>query len=500
MRFAAGTGKSFIGALLTKILHDSTRKTILVVCYTNHALDQFLEDLLNVGIQSESLVRLGAKSTPRTKPLAISEQSTTFRRPKESWRAIDVLKSKIDLLRDRMEDAFAKYQSSAVQKDHLMQYLEFLPEDPAFYEAFLVPEASDGMARVGGKGRVVNRFYLLDRWAQGMNAGIFMAHVPEESRRVWSMPRPARLAELSRWRNEILKELVSNLNKIVQEYNDCVSQLDDLFSDKKPHIIKSKRIIGCTTTAAAMYVKELQAASPDVLLVEEAGEILESHILTALGPHTKQMILIGDHKQLRPKVNNYRLSVEKGEGYDLNRSLFERLVLKGFPHQILTKQHRMRPEISSFVREMTYPDLLDAPKTLNRPDLRGFQDNVVFVNHNHLEDDLPQVAELGDVGSSKQNSFEASMVLKCVRYLAQQGYGQDKIVVLTPYLGQLHLLRGLLSKDNDPILNDLDSYDLVRAGLLPAASARLSKRPIRLATIGKNAFFLRAISKSYAIG
>ncbi|PCH37262.1 hypothetical protein WOLCODRAFT_34503, partial [Wolfiporia cocos MD-104 SS10] len=45
-----GTGKSFIGALLAKILYDFTQNTILVVCYTNHALDQFLEDLLKSGI------------------------------------------------------------------------------------------------------------------------------------------------------------------------------------------------------------------------------------------------------------------------------------------------------------------------------------------------------------------------------------------------------------------------------------------------------------------
>jgi len=32
-----GTGKSFIGALITKVLHDFTEKIILVVTYTNHA-------------------------------------------------------------------------------------------------------------------------------------------------------------------------------------------------------------------------------------------------------------------------------------------------------------------------------------------------------------------------------------------------------------------------------------------------------------------------------
>ena len=45
-----------------------------------------------------------------------------------------------------------------------------------------------------------------------------------------------------------------------------------------------------------MFRNVLGAVSPDVVLVEEAGEILESHILTALTPKTKQLILIGDHK------------------------------------------------------------------------------------------------------------------------------------------------------------------------------------------------------------
>jgi superfamily I DNA and/or RNA helicase len=185
-------------------------------------------------------------------------------------------------------------------------------------------------------------------------------------------------------------------------------------------------------------------------------------------------------------VNHFLLTVEKGAGYDLNRSLFERLVLKGYPHETLCQQHRMRPEISALVRQLTYPELVDAPKTKNRPNLLGVRDNVVFINHDQPEDDDPQTADRRDASatSSKQNKHEVQIVLKIVRYLAQQGYGTEKIVILTPYLGQLRELREALKQDNDPILNDLDSYDLVRAGLLSVAAANVSKRPINLATIG----------------
>jgi superfamily I DNA and/or RNA helicase len=192
------------------------------------------------------------------------------------------------------------------------------------------------------------------------------------------------------------------------------------------------------------------------------------------------------HRQLRPKVNNYGLTVERGSGYNLNVSLFERLVLKGFPHETLQAQHRMRPEISALIRELTYPDLADAPSTKSRPDIRGLRDNIVFINHAHPEDEDTRLADRKDLGSktSKRNTHEAQMVLRIVRYLAQNGYGSEKLVVLTPYLGQLYNLQDVLKSENDPVLNDLDSFDLVKAGLMPAAAAKIGKNPLRLATIG----------------
>ena len=76
------------------------------------------------------------------------------------------------------------------------------------------------------------------------------------------------------------------------------------------------------------------------------------------------------------------------------------------------------------------------------------------------------------------------MVLRIVRYLAQNGYGSEKLVVLMLYLGQLYNLQNVLKLENDTVLNNLDSFDLVKAGLLPAAAAKIAKNLLRLATIG----------------
>lgn len=155
----------------------------------------------------------------------------------------------------------------------------------------------------------------------------------------------------------------------------------------------------------------------------------------------------------------------------------------------------MRPEISALVKELTYPELTDAPSTQNHPNVIGLQDNIVFIHHENLEGDDATIADRRAMAatSSKYNTFEVEMILKIVKYLGQQGYGTNDLVILTPYLGQLQKLRQALKKDNDPILNDLDSYDLIRAGLVNQAEAKLVKKPIRLATIGNFINFLRFV-------
>lgn len=53
-------GKTFIGAMVCDAIVRLSSETILCVCYTNHALDQFLEALLDKGITD--IVRIGSRS------------------------------------------------------------------------------------------------------------------------------------------------------------------------------------------------------------------------------------------------------------------------------------------------------------------------------------------------------------------------------------------------------------------------------------------------------
>ncbi|KAK8091502.1 ATPase [Apiospora hydei] len=480
-----GTGKSLVGSWIVKSLYDSSKDRILVISYTNHALDQFLEELMDANIPADQMVRLGSKCTDRTLGLLLSKQTSTYRRKADAWALIDKLKEEWSELHTQLQSRFSALVNSTVSFTAIMEHLEFSDDDSDFHQAFTIPSSDHDWRRVDKKGKGIQEDYLFRRWFNGENPGIFTQNVPPNCNKVWNMNRNKRTEYYHKWYKAINIEQIETIEEVARQMDSVHERVQEQLKERDIDTLRSKRIIGCTTTAAAMYTNVIRAASPEIVIVEEAGEIQEAHILTALAPSVKQLILIGDHKQLRPKINNYNLSVEKGDGYNLNMSMFERLIVHEHSFQTLMKQHRMHPSISLFPRALTYPGLLDGPQTADRPSILGLQDRVVFFNHEQPETTNSSVADKRDptVKASKENQFEAQMVVGIVRYLAQQGYGTRDMVILTPYLGQLRLLREALKNENDPVLNDLDSGELLRAGLITQAASKVGKKQIRLSTI-----------------
>lgn len=54
-----------------------------------------------------------------------------------------------------------------------------------------------------------------------------------------------------------------------------------------------------TTTGAAKYQDVLQQVEPPIVVVEEAAEVLEAHIVTSLSKGCQQLILIGSIFRLK---------------------------------------------------------------------------------------------------------------------------------------------------------------------------------------------------------
>lgn len=230
--------------------------------------------------------------------------------------------------------------------------------------------------------------------------------------------------------------------------------------------------------------------------------MLEAHNLTALLPSIEHCILIGDHLQLRPQVQDYNLSCAnpRGAEYSLDVSMFERLVKppqdesQRLPLSTLDTQRRMHPSISELIRRTLYPSLVDGGIVANYPEVLGMKKRLFWFQHTVPED---RAQRRDPTSKSHTNLFEVHMTVALVQHLVRQGtYGPDDIAVITPYLGQLQCLRRGMQNlfqisVGDRDLEELAALDADKASQEEASHARAPNalirttllKSIRLATV-----------------
>lgn len=241
------------------------------------------------------MIRLGGKFTERTRPFSL--QTIQSDSPSLLHLGYDPSVWSLRQTLERLDQDLCKVRKrySKINPSHgaIMQYLR--SNGKAYYDAFTLPSL-DGEV-VTKKGKKLGPYFLLNNWMRGWGPGPLKDHaVVKNAADIWSMRPHLRHAKLTEWKEAIVRSHVASIVNIVSRYNDIQSQLEAKESRGISRLLQSKRIIACTTTAAAKYRDQIKGSSPSVLLVEEAGEILESHILTALSPSIQKLILVGDHK------------------------------------------------------------------------------------------------------------------------------------------------------------------------------------------------------------
>ena len=237
------------------------------------------------------------------------------------------------------------------------------------------------------------------------------------------------------WEEQRFKYLQSENRNLVRDYTEKCKMLANLRQLEDGDTLEKADVIGMTTSGAAKYQHILHHIKPKIVIVEEAAEVLEAHIVSALSAGTQHLILIGDHKQLRPKPNEHVLATK----YNLSISLFERLVRKQMSQATLEIQHRMRPEIAQLVCPHVYEKLLNHESVQKYPDIQGISKNLFFVCHSEPESENPNLL-------SYKNDFEAKYIVGLCAHLLRLGYSPSQITILTPYVGQLLLLRDKMPK------------------------------------------------------
>ncbi|KAH6652046.1 P-loop containing nucleoside triphosphate hydrolase protein, partial [Truncatella angustata] len=297
------------------------------------------------------------------------------------------------------------------------------------------------------------------------------------------------LAELETAEPQKSAEITRAIHDLNQTFETHVKAVDATWSERKVNILRGYDVIGVTTSGLARFREFVGQLKSKVVICEEAGEVLESHTLGALMPHTQHLILIGDHQQLRPTTNNWAFQVANPDGriFSFDMSLFERLVKplllsdKRLPFDTLEVQRRMHPVISDLVRSTMYPKLQDAENVKRYPGLAGFKRRLFWFHHSKPEDgsNINRSNEF-----SFSNRFEIEVVKTVLSHLTRQNvYGDGEIAVLTPYAGQLRQLKIQLGTTYDISMNELDAAELERRNMMVKTGGYTGRRRIRVATV-----------------
>ena len=311
-----------------------------------------------------------------------------------------------------------------------------------------------------------------------------------------SMNKAERRLLYSFWVTEHAQILNDKHLQAVESYKEASEAVEKCKQEKKVRCLLQAQIIGCTTTGLARNLSILRKLRSKVVLVEEAAEVLEAHTLTAFLPSVEHAILIGDHEQLRPQINNYELQQDhpRGERYSLDVSLFERFVRPKYgapelPYCSLKTQRRMHPSISHLIRSTLYPQLEDHGSVSQYPEVEGMRNRLYWLHHVEPEDSADPASP---TNLSKSNQYEVEMVAALVTHLIRQGtYLSEDIAVLTPYLGQLRHIRQRLGSTYEIVIGEKDEEAMEAQGIrddttaeqLTQARKSSLLRALRLATV-----------------
>uniref|UniRef100_A0A1I8J2R6 Poly [ADP-ribose] polymerase n=1 Tax=Macrostomum lignano TaxID=282301 RepID=A0A1I8J2R6_9PLAT len=224
--------------------------------------------------------------------------------------------------------------------------------------------------------------------------------------------------------------VTSDPQSAINDFCSLAAMRRELRLRRTAALLRTKRIVGMTVTGASIQRDILRLVRPSLLVVEEAAEVGEPQLLACLSPSVQHLVLIGDHKQLRPPTESHRLA----RYFDLDVSMFERLINNGISYDQLALQNRMRPELSQFLRDI-YPGLKDnLPVVTKHQATPCVAKSAFFWDHSE--------PETGD--RSYINKEEAERCVALALFLISQGVAPSRITILAAYRSQTALISQLV--------------------------------------------------------
>uniref|UniRef100_A0A669PFN7 Helicase with zinc finger 2 n=1 Tax=Phasianus colchicus TaxID=9054 RepID=A0A669PFN7_PHACC len=203
-------------------------------------------------------------------------------------------------------------------------------------------------------------------------------------------------------------------------------------------------VILCTCSSAS--AKSLEKLNVKQILIDECAMSTEPETLIPLVSHVhaEKVVLLGDHKQLKPVVNN-----DFCKSLGMETSLFERYQKQAW---MLDTQYRMHKNICEFPSQEFYEHRLKTcPQLLRIPSVLYHKNNrccpIIFGHVEGKEQSLVISTEEGNE-NSKANPEEVEQAVRIAKQLTLDGtIRPESIAILSPYNAQVSEINKRLLKE-----------------------------------------------------
>ncbi|KAL4954088.1 P-loop containing nucleoside triphosphate hydrolase protein [Aspergillus filifer] len=479
-----GTGKTYVSVLALRIMLSNMKSDdppIIVASQTNHALDQLLTHISQF---EKQYVRLGARSSDpeikkrtlfavrRDEPapnLAGSSLGNPYKQSKILFKSISELLQPFNEANSHAPLSYKVFKQHGLLTAKQCEFLEhgakrwvnagdtndeadpmgawlgdqvlgfevrYTAENFGFigdevdleYEQLKELEAEQGL-NDDNEWEALQGIYVNLR--EGfIGKGGLQSRVPSQGNHLngedmWKIPVKHRGSVYNELRRQLKMKVLRDFRELLVHYAENCKNIQVGGWEKDHLILQNAKVIGMTTTGLSKYRALVSSLKPRTVLIEEAAEAIEGPIAVACLDSLQQLILVGDHQQLRGHCAVQDL---EGEPFNLDVSMFERLVRNGVRYVTLQRQRRMAPEIRQLLTPI-YGELQDHDSVKEREAVPGMGSFRSFLFSHEWSESFDDM-------SSKYNEKEAEMVVEFFVYLVINNVPVKNITVLTFYNGQ----------------------------------------------------------------
>lgn len=258
-----GTGKTRIGLALARALIAHGKAPLLCVCYTNHALHQFLENIIAAGVPQAHVVRVGGRSKSTTlqacQLVQPGERRARSVLPLSGKAHACEIREEVDSLDNRVRACAETLQSCGsvrVPWQTMRTWLE--KNDRSVLAAF--PPMLKRTAQQGAGKQGADASSLAERWQLAWSkakdglwrrwlAGLDSLGCSEHE--LWGLSRSARRERADAWAAEMQREC---RQQVLADLERCAALRDEskaLRSHADSQRLRNAQVIGFTATGAA---------------------------------------------------------------------------------------------------------------------------------------------------------------------------------------------------------------------------------------------------------